>query len=439
MNSNSCFSRKIKFLFIIVVALISGCSIAPLVTPESGLQEDAKKLEALIYNPENGQIDNKNISVSLENNNNLIKISFDNNILFDINKYQIKNKYKPTLKKIASYLLENQDFRIQVDGHTDSTGDVQYNKKLSKKRANAVKDILIYYRISSNRIKAIGWGEINPKYSNDNLSGRRKNRRAEIRLTKSNGKLLENNISKESNPYQKPLKSIGDNISWNLTKKIDTEDCLSIFFIIKTCMWVTYKFKFTGEILSINKKTRTYQVNVIHRKIETGNFVSRNWYKYKEQALSWMNNVEFPLTVHDHDTIKLDSNLPEMLNNESKLKQEDKNISINNTPKWLNRSGWVSSKDICEYKKTYITEMKNVNCNKKNYVTGKSNFSSWAGYITHIYYNARVTKGQFSKPKIKVTWITDKSRYKCGQIIQKNHTEIRDFTHRSIKMRQCKK
>ncbi len=100
-----------------MVALILGCSIVPLATPESGLEEDAKKLEALIYNPENGQIDNKNITVSLENDNNIIKISFEDNILFDIDQYKIKNKYKPTLNKIASYLLENKKFRIQVDGH----------------------------------------------------------------------------------------------------------------------------------------------------------------------------------------------------------------------------------------------------------------------------------------------------------------------------------
>lgn len=104
-------------------------------------------------------------------------------------------------------------------------------------------------------------------------------------------------------------------------------------------------------------------------------------------------------------------------------------------PEWLNKTGWVSFYQICEFKKTYIPEERNADCNKPTRVTGSSRFSNWAGEITHMFFDKG--KGSFSTPKIKVTWITGKAKYRCGQIIQKRKSDLRSFEHRSLAMKQC--
>ena len=110
---------------------------------------------------------------------------------------------------------------------------------------------------------------------------------------------------------------------------------------------------------------------------------------------------------------------------------------VSKNPQWLNRSGWVSFKNICLFKKTYIKNknMKNANCNNRTMVTGKSILSSWAGEIVYLYYDK--SRGSFSQPKIKITWTTKGGSYKCGQVIKKDQSQIVKFKHRSIKMKKC--
>ena len=77
----------------------------------------------------------------------------------------------PTIKKVA------------IEGHTDSDGKAKYNKKLSQKRANAVKDFLVKLGIEENRLEAIGHGEDKPIADNKTDEGKEKNRRVEFNIT----------------------------------------------------------------------------------------------------------------------------------------------------------------------------------------------------------------------------------------------------------------
>ena len=72
---------------------------------------------------------------------------------------------------------------IELRGHTDSnnsTGDPQYNQKLSQARAEAVRDAMIAAGIDGSRISAKGYGESVPVATNDTAEGRQKNRRTEF-------------------------------------------------------------------------------------------------------------------------------------------------------------------------------------------------------------------------------------------------------------------
>lgn len=104
-----------------------------------------------------------------------------NNLFFDLDKYVIRSESYPELKRMANIIKEN-DLQIEVLGHTDNTGSPEYNKNLSEKRANAVKEYLIAQGLEASKINVQGFGETQPLASNDTEEGRAQNRRVEIKF-----------------------------------------------------------------------------------------------------------------------------------------------------------------------------------------------------------------------------------------------------------------
>ncbi len=83
-------------------------------------------------------------------------------------------------KALSSEILSQ--YRFEIAGHTDSIGSDKYNRRLSEKRSNAIKDLLCEkYGISRDRIVSLGYGESNPIDSNDTSEGRSMNRRVVIK------------------------------------------------------------------------------------------------------------------------------------------------------------------------------------------------------------------------------------------------------------------
>jgi OOP family OmpA-OmpF porin len=106
------------------------------------------------------------------------KISVTLDIQFDTDKADIKPEYNDRLKEVADFMATYPDTTAVIEGHTDSVGSAAYNLKLSKRRADSVRDYLIKnFNISPNRLAAEGFGEEQPAASNDTAEGRRINRR----------------------------------------------------------------------------------------------------------------------------------------------------------------------------------------------------------------------------------------------------------------------
>lgn len=127
----------------------------------------------------------KELSKSLENGHVILKddrviVSFSENLLFDINKYEIKTTYYPSLTEMARVLNKYPKTNILITGYTDNTGTQKINLELSKKRADAAKEFLINNQVSSYRIYTWGLGDKNPVASNDTEEGRSQNRRVEF-------------------------------------------------------------------------------------------------------------------------------------------------------------------------------------------------------------------------------------------------------------------
>jgi outer membrane protein OmpA-like peptidoglycan-associated protein len=91
-----------------------------------------------------------------------IKITFDSGLMFDFDSYAVKQGTKQNLDNLAKTLAKYDDTNILIEGHTDKTGDDNYNMSLSKKRAASVSNYLEANGITGGRITTMGYGETQP-------------------------------------------------------------------------------------------------------------------------------------------------------------------------------------------------------------------------------------------------------------------------------------
>ena len=100
------------------------------------------------------------------------------NVQFQLNKAAIQEEFLPEVESLANILREYPDTSVVIEGHTDSLGSEAYNDRLSKQRAETVRNHLVEnYNIDAGRITAVGYGESRPVASNDTEEGRYQNRR----------------------------------------------------------------------------------------------------------------------------------------------------------------------------------------------------------------------------------------------------------------------
>lgn len=100
---------------------------------------------------------------------------------FDLGKATIRSKSYPTLNRVAALLVE-KNFSLKLAGHTDNTGSMALNLRLSKDRAEAIKAYLVSQGANASRIEATGYGPNQPIATNKTAAGRQKNRRVEFSL-----------------------------------------------------------------------------------------------------------------------------------------------------------------------------------------------------------------------------------------------------------------
>jgi len=107
------------------------------------------------------------------------------NISFDVGSAQISSSSEGTLETIYNLLIQAEDTKLDLEGHTDNTGSAEANYDLSQRRAQAVVTYLRNKGIPQSRFQSvIGKGEDEPVESNDTNSGKAKNRRVVISLLK---------------------------------------------------------------------------------------------------------------------------------------------------------------------------------------------------------------------------------------------------------------
>ncbi len=101
-------------------------------------------------------------------------------VLFDSGSYTLKPAARERLARISGIVLAYPDLRLEIEGHTDSTGSDEYNQGLSEKRAATVRDYLVDNGVSINNAIARGYGKMRPVADNSTAKGRQLNRRVEM-------------------------------------------------------------------------------------------------------------------------------------------------------------------------------------------------------------------------------------------------------------------
>lgn len=101
-------------------------------------------------------------------------------IQFETGKANIKKASYPLLNQIAQTFIDNPEYQVEVQGHTDNVGDSKSNQVLSEHRAASVKDYLVKAGVEQSRLTSKGYGDTKPIESNATANGRRLNRRVEF-------------------------------------------------------------------------------------------------------------------------------------------------------------------------------------------------------------------------------------------------------------------
>jgi len=108
---------------------------------------------------------------------------FDN-LNFEFGTMKLTPESEQTVKNLIAVLKAYPSTEARLEGHTDSVGDADANKKLSQDRADAVREIMTGNGIAASRLSTTGYGQEKPIASNDTDEGRAQNRRLELVVVK---------------------------------------------------------------------------------------------------------------------------------------------------------------------------------------------------------------------------------------------------------------
>jgi OOP family OmpA-OmpF porin len=152
----------------IVLSMASALGLLGCATP--GKTGEVSKFDIATASPDD-------IAKALEKDG---KVVVSGGILFETDSAKLAPSAADLVRRISDAMKKNPNLKISVVGHTDSTGDYNYNIQLSERRAKAFADALVKDGVAANRLTAVGVGPQSPVATNDTPEGRAKNRRVEL-------------------------------------------------------------------------------------------------------------------------------------------------------------------------------------------------------------------------------------------------------------------
>ena len=170
--------------------------VAKIVDKYDSLSYERKDSDSLKIKENELNIENKIDIQNLKSNDSLIteqkkkkeSISVQDNLILNFTTekaYLLTSEQQKKLDNLVKFLVDNSEYRVFIEGHSDNFGTIEESKLISQKRANEVKTYLVSKKgLSPMRVFSFGKGSLFPIAENTTESNRRKNRRVEIRIVK---------------------------------------------------------------------------------------------------------------------------------------------------------------------------------------------------------------------------------------------------------------
>ncbi len=147
----------------------------------------AAKVEGYLFHSENFNIPDTAAFQVIEKNILLYKVKVGSkmvlkNIFFDFDKATLRDESISELSRLIKLMNDYPNLRVEISGHTDNKGSLEYNTTLSQSRAKSVVDYLIRNGVSGSRLEYKGYAFNAPITTNDTEEGRQMNRRVEFKI-----------------------------------------------------------------------------------------------------------------------------------------------------------------------------------------------------------------------------------------------------------------
>ena len=168
--------RSVLLLTILATTLsLTSCASKKTKTTEGDMGADTTTLS------DNGS--NTGMALDLNGDSDSNRAGALKTVYFDYNSSAIAGGTRDALNSNAEFLKTNASVKVQVEGHCDERGSVQFNLALGEKRAKSVRDYLVGQGVASNRITVISLGKEKPVSFGHDEESWSKNRRANFLVT----------------------------------------------------------------------------------------------------------------------------------------------------------------------------------------------------------------------------------------------------------------
>jgi outer membrane protein OmpA-like peptidoglycan-associated protein len=121
-------------------------------------------------------------AVAMQRSGDLLAVTLKGDVSFATNSSVVLPGVYSELDRIASSLSQYPQTLVRIEGHTDSVGGEEFNMDLSRRRAEAVKNLLVQRKVDGSRMEVVAFGETSPVATNDTEAGRQMNRRVVIMI-----------------------------------------------------------------------------------------------------------------------------------------------------------------------------------------------------------------------------------------------------------------
>jgi outer membrane protein OmpA-like peptidoglycan-associated protein len=121
-------------------------------------------------------------AAAVQREGNLLAVTLKGDVTFPTGSATVQPGLYDEINRIARVLQQYPQTRIRVEGHTDSVGSDASNMDLSRRRAEAVQNLLVQKGVAPSRVNTMAYGETQPIAPNDTEAGRQRNRRVEIKI-----------------------------------------------------------------------------------------------------------------------------------------------------------------------------------------------------------------------------------------------------------------